>query len=149
VVVWGHNEHFGRTPHLVYGAATKSTGAYLAEAFGDRYFAIGSTVFEGTFWAVQYSSGTGFIREQTMEPASPSDIATYFHAASLPELFVPLRGRIPSWLIAPRTIRIAGSNVQSPRRATVTFTLELAKKFDAMVYVERSTPTHLRHFPSR
>ena len=79
-----------------------------------------------------------------LEDASPDDYAAAFTAASLPRMIVPLRGALPTWLSAPRPMRIAGSNVISHHETTVTLTEDLAKSFDAMIYIEATTPSRLR-----
>ena len=125
---------------------TKSAGAFLHETLGNRYLAIASTVYAGTFWAMDVS---GVIREQTMPAPTPDDIATLLRTAATSPMLVSLRGSLPQGLATPRPIRIAGSNVASPQRTMVTFTEDLPARFDAIVYVETSTPTKLRHFPTR
>jgi erythromycin esterase-like protein len=41
-------------------------------------------------------------------------------------------------------MRIAGSNVISHHETTVTLTEDLAKSFDAVIYIEATTPSRLR-----
>lgn len=148
VVVWGHNEHFSRVPHTVYTPeGTPSSGTYLARALGDDYYVIGSTVHHGLFWAMQYVGGRGVVTPQTTMSASADDIATYLRTAGQPDLFLPLRGLLPYWLASPRTIRIAGSSVASPQKTMTSYVQQLPARYDALFYVERSTPTLLRHFP--
>jgi hypothetical protein len=54
-------------------------------------------------------------------------------------MIVPLNGTIPAWLAMPHHVRIAGSS-----GPTLNLLEELAKKFDAVLYVETSTPSRLR-----
>jgi erythromycin esterase-like protein len=79
-----------------------------------------------------------------MPPAAPDDYATFLAASGAPRLIVPLRAPLPFWLAAPHRIRFAGSNVAAANRPMVEATVELARKFDAVIWLETSTPTQVR-----
>lgn len=148
VVVWGHNEHFGRTPyHLETPAMVVSTGQILAAQFADQYATIGSIILGGTFNAFEYepATRTRFIHAMPLTPASEDDYATYFHQHGAPLLFVPLRSPLPTWLAMTHRLRFAGSGGLPADRATLDVVSNLAAKFDGVTYVEVSTPTRLLH----
>jgi erythromycin esterase len=136
LVVWGHNEHFGRN--------YRSAGETLAMRYGAAYIAIGTMALRGSFNAVEFVGDNMVISHFALDDASPDDYAASFTAASLPRMIVPLRGPLPTWLSAPRPMRIAGSNVISHHETTVTLTEDLAKSFDAVIYIEATTPSRLR-----
>lgn len=145
VVIWGHNEHFGKTDYVLNRPEpTRSSGAILAEELGERYVAIGSIAGGGIFHAIEFVGPAGFIRPFPMPPPSADDFATFFAAAGLPRMIVPLRAPLPSWLATPHRVRFAGSNVPSSTRSMVEATEDLPRKFDAVIWIETSTPTQLR-----
>lgn len=142
----GHNEHLGRTPYsLTAQATTASAGTYLAERFGADYFAIGSVIGSGTFNAYEYSGSTAFLRVHTAQSPLLNDIATLLRQAALPQMLVPLRG---SPLTGEWIVRVAGTNVPSGRAPMLELHERVAEKFDALLFVETTTPTHLRHWPT-
>jgi erythromycin esterase len=144
-IVWGHNEHFGKTPTTLNDPnGLTSAGTYLAERYGAGYVSIGTIALRGTFNASELSGGDWIVGQYPMLEASPDDFATTFASASMPRMIVPLRGALPSWLALPHPIRVAGSNVASRTQTTVAVVEEIAKKFDALIYVESTTATRLR-----
>jgi len=134
-IVLGHNEYFGKTPYSIVGSTPIVSAGQIASQHVP-YFAVGSIALGGTF--VTYDI-EGRVVDQPFSTPSPDDYALSFAAARLPSMFIPLGGVIPSWLSTPHHIRIAGSS-----GATINLVEDLAKKFDAVLYVETSTPAHLR-----
>jgi erythromycin esterase len=150
VVVWGHNEHFGKTPYqLTTPTPVDSAGRILAAQLGNAYVAIGSVILGGTFNAFEYEPATRTkrIHDLPMTAASSDDYATFLHQHGAPLLFVPLHTPLPTWLAMTHRIRFAGSGGLPADRATLDVVVNLAAKFDAVVYLELSTPTRLRHYP--
>lgn len=151
VIVIGHNEHWGRTPYVLDDPSffIRSAGSILGEQLGDRYFALGSLLLDGTFLAVEYAPGirSGEIRVQTMTAPSHDDFALLLSQSRLDSMILPLRGALPPWLSGTHRLRFAGSTVPSRDRATLDVPADLGQKFDAVLYVKTSTPTQLRHWP--
>jgi erythromycin esterase len=151
VIVIGHNEHWGRTPYVLDdpNLFIRSAGSILGEQLGNRYFALGSLLLDGTFLAVEYAPGirSGEIRLQTMTAPSTDDFALLLAQSRLDSMILPLRGPLPPWLNGTHRLRFAGSTVPSRDRTTLDVPADLGKKFDAVLYVRTSTPTQLRHWP--
>jgi erythromycin esterase-like protein len=142
VVVWGHNEHWGRTDyHLVDPQLLRPAGVWLHEALGADYVAVGSVVRDGTFAAVE-TTDRPRLGIHTINAPAPDDWALLFDQAGRDELLVPVH---PAWPARP--MRIAGSSVVSRERATLEVRADLARKFDFVLYVRTSTPVQLRHWP--
>jgi erythromycin esterase-like protein len=134
IIVLGHNEHFGKTPYsLLGGPPIDSAGTIASKQLA--YFAVGSIALQGSF--VTYDDV--HLVDLPFPAPSADDYAVSFREAGLASMFVPLGGVIPSWLAAPHHIRIAGSS-----GPMLNLFEDLAKKFDAVMYVETSTPAHLR-----
>lgn len=148
VIVLGHNEHWGKTPYrLVKPDLITSAGTYLSASLGDAYFSLGSILLDGTFLAIDYEDRYGQIRTQIMTAPSPGDVATLLDRAGLETMILPLRGPLPSWLAGTHRLRFGTSGVQSRTKTMLDVPVELGKKFDAVLYFRRSTPTALRHWP--
>jgi erythromycin esterase len=151
VIVIGHNEHWGRTPYVLDdpNLLIRSAGSVLGSALGDRYFVLGSLALHGTFLAVEYTPGirSRTIRTQVMPAPSMEDFALLLSASGLETAIFPLRGALPAWLAGTRRMRFAGSTA-SPARTMLDVPADLGAKFDAVLYVRRSTPTQLRHWPT-
>lgn len=147
VILFGHNEHWGRTSYLLDSPPrVTSAGEHLAAALGPRYFALGSLILGGTFHAVEYAPGgrSGAIRTHALPAASTlDDFSVLFAQAGLPWTIVSLRDSLPSWLAGTRTYRFVGSGVPM-----LEVPADFGAKFDGVLYVETSTPTQLRHFPT-
>lgn len=149
VIVFGHNEHWGRTDYrLVDPVLVRSAGAAIADALGDAYFVIGSTILDGTFLAIEYTPDLhGTIHAQIMTAPSPDDYAVLFAQANVDSMLIPMRVPLPAWLSGTHRMRIAGSGVLSRDQATLDLPADFSAKYDAVLYIRRSTPTALRHWP--
>lgn len=139
VIFWGHNAHVGKTPYQLLGPELITSAGMLL----DDYVAIGTVALRGRFWAYEF----GVLNEQEMTPAGEDDYAMWFSKANVPAMIVPLRGSLPRWLSSPRTTRFAGSAVVSRNRATIEVIEDFARRYDAVIYFEETTPSRLRHFP--
>ncbi|HEY4640412.1 MAG TPA: erythromycin esterase family protein [Thermoanaerobaculia bacterium] len=136
VIVLGHNEHFGKTPYTLFAnhPLIESAGEIVSRHV--PYFVVGSIALKGSY--ITYNLDGDLIAQPFPSPSS-DDYALSFAAAGLSMMFVPLGGVLPSWLATPHHIRIAGSS--GPMFNLIE---DLAKKFDAVMYVETSTPAQLR-----
>lgn len=148
VIVLGHNEHWGETPYrLVRPDLIKSAGMYLTDSLGASYFSLGSVLLDGTFLAIDYEAGFGQIRTQIMTAPSADDFASLFDRAGADSMIVPMHAPLPPWLAGTHRMRIAGSAVQSRTKTTLDLPADFGRKFDAVIWFRRSTPTQLRHWP--
>src|SRR5205085_570214 len=130
---------------LTAQGTTASTGTYLAERFGADYFAIGSVIGSGTFNAYEYTGSSAYLGVHTAQSPPPNDMATMLRQASLPRMLVPLRG---SPFTGETIVRVAGTNVPSGRAPMLELRERVAEKFDALLFIDATTPTHLRHWPT-
>lgn len=148
VLVWGHNEHFGKQPYTFYDPnGTLSAGAMLASRYGAQYVAIGSVLGSGTFNAVGYENSIGHIRAVPVDGPAADDWASFFALGGESPLLIPLRGTLPAWLSQKHAMRVAGSGIVSRTQSMKPLQETLTPRFDAMIYVATSTASRLRHFP--
>jgi erythromycin esterase len=159
VVVWAHNGHVTFTPDMVFG--WKPTGAYLRERYGPSYFVIATTFHSGSFNAQLVSAdlartltaaALGLAQnpsEQRVPLPEPKSFETLFRATGLTQFILPLRlERTPQteWLWQKRRFYIVPQNLppfDTPTRDWYSYDAVLPLEFDAVVYVQDSTPTRL------
>jgi erythromycin esterase len=118
-------------------------GSYLAKR-GD-YVPIGFVFDHGTYNA----SPTGVNLEDARQPvdvgpAPPTDIASAFARTGAELLLVDLReasGNVAEYLGRPQLSRETGWNISDAQ--TMAGPRRLAKRFAAVIYVARSTPSRL------
>jgi|GEM_PF-3374182 len=129
-VFWAHQEHVGRLSSIVNPTA----GSQLTKQLGDGYFAFGNATFDGSF--LRTDAGTPPPVSMPMMPLTSDGYEVSFHAARAPRLIIPLRGTLPPWLAETHHLR--GGDAASAYDKVET----LSKKFDAILYVETTTPNH-------
>lgn len=137
LIVWAHQEHLSKSDRQVDPG--KSTAQFLAERLGNDFFVIGNASAEGTFHAmkVDQKAGTSVMQPYEVPPLSGESYETSFRSAAIPLLLIPLRGAtLPDWLATPH--RLHGGTAVGP----YDYEEELPKKFDAVLYIDRTTPTH-------
>jgi erythromycin esterase len=159
LVVWAHNGHVTFTPDMAFG--WKPTGAYLRERYGSRYFVIATTFHTGSFNAQLVSADLartltaavlGLAQnpsEQRVPPPEPNSLEQLFYSSGNRQFLLPLR--VPrtletAWLWKPRRFYIVPQNLppfDTPTRDWYSYDATLPLEFDAVVYVQDSTPTKL------
>lgn len=146
IVLWAHNEHLSESPYILRDSnGTASVGSLLVQQHGDAYVSIGSMAYGGTYNAMEFTGqGVWRVGSYAMTPPSADDYAAFFRQASIPLMIVPLRRNPPSWLSAAHRFRVGTTNIQSAARTMLEVTEPLTRKFDALLWVETSTPTTLR-----
>jgi erythromycin esterase len=144
VIVWGHNEHFGkRSYELFAGKVMTSAGEILDAHYGDSYVAIATLMLRGLFWA--YNGGV--MTMNAMQPAPAEDWASLIGSAGSSGVFVNLRAPLASWLRTSHPMRIGASSTASRTQAALEIDVNLPAKFDGVIYFENTTPSRLRHMP--
>lgn len=136
VIVLGHNEHFGKTPYRLFANQPLLESAGQIVSRDMSYFAVGSIALQGSY--ITHNLDGDLVAQAFPSPSS-DDFALSFAVANMPLMFIPFGGVLPTWLSGLHHIRIAGSS--GPMFNLVE---DLGKKFDAVMYVETSTPAHLR-----
>ncbi len=135
IILWGHGEHFGKT---IAVENVKTAGMWLDEFLPDGYFAIGNAMWEGNYLGLNDSLSNPQRMIISTVPADPDGYENFFHAARQAAFLLSLRGALHSFLMQPHYLRTAGFSV----RNNWNFRVDLRKKFEAIVYVELTSPTH-------
>jgi erythromycin esterase len=159
IVVWAHNGHVTFTPDMVFG--WKPTGAYLRERYGQNYFVFATTFHSGSFNAQLVSAdlartltaaALGLAQnpsEQRVPSPEPGSFESLFRSSGLTQFILPLRlerGAETRWLWQKRRFYIVPQNLppfDTPTRDWYSYDAVLPLEFDAVVYVQESTPTKL------
>ncbi|MBV9493128.1 MAG: erythromycin esterase family protein, partial [Acidobacteria bacterium] len=135
LIVWAHQEHLSKTDRQVDPA--KSTGQYLAERLGEDFVAIGNATAAGTFNTASSKADAIVVGPKALPPIDDGSYETSFRSAAIPLMLVPFRHvALPDWLTTQR--RLHGGTAVGP----YDYVEDLTKKFDAVLYVEQTTPTH-------
>jgi erythromycin esterase len=136
VIYWAHNEHVSKT-YAVIADIDHPAGDVVEDTLRDQYFAIGTMTAAGTY--TKWTSGLN--PTPLTDSFPPLDDEHYefdFRQHGKPMLLVPLRGALPSWLTEQRFYNVAGlSGGNTGRR------FSLGSKFDAVLFVDTTTPTHV------
>ncbi|HEY8131521.1 MAG TPA: erythromycin esterase family protein [Thermoanaerobaculia bacterium] len=135
VVLWGHGEHFGKTIGV---ENVKSAGMWLDDIFGADYFAIGNAMWDGIYLGL---NGTTASSQEMFIPVvavNADGYENFFRTAARPAFVLSLHGALHAFLTQPHFLRTAGFSVNN----NWNFRIEVRKKYDAIVYVELTSPTH-------
>jgi erythromycin esterase len=130
-VLWAHNGHVQR--------AEGSMGGYLDAAYGPAMRVVGFALGEGDYTGV---GGRG-LTSYPAEAPPPGSVESVLRAAGMPRLALDLRAAARSpdggWLAEPHDFRSIGAGALD----RAFFPTPVAKRFDVLVYVDRTTPTRL------
>lgn len=153
MVVWAHNGHIGFDK---YGGGTPSMGSYLKKIYGDAYYALGFTMFEGGFQSRDIGSGSAPTLREFSLPASPEgSVGWYFSLPGIEEYVVdfrsaPKEGAVADWLSTPHPMISVGSGfgTQWTTRQYMAST-KLRDDYDGLFFIRKTTrarpnPTGIR-----
>jgi erythromycin esterase len=147
IVLWAHNGHVSEV-----GVQYPSTsmGAHLDEELGANLVSIGFSFLEGRANAIDRR-----IEALNMPPppdSSPTSYYEYYFASAdaspfLMDLRIAQKGTDESgWLYGPKKIRAVGSTYDPEQPLEDFYETNLVSEFDAMIYIEQSTPSDLLRF---
>ncbi len=134
-ILWAHQEHLGNSPASNFLQGGRPMGHRLAEALGDDYFTIATLSSNARFLLWSVPGNNAYV--ETFAAPPESSYEWYFSQRGLPALLIPLRGALPSWLIGPAQYHTVGTNLLVAPQVVES----LPAKFDAVIYIETTTPT--------
>lgn len=140
-VLWAHNMHVRRGPHL----GQPMMGGHLGARLAGAYVAVGFAFDRGTFRALDLTRGFEQSRGvvgHTVGPAPAGSFESVLARLDLPLALVDLRkatGKALAWAGRPQTTRSTGAEYTGE---SAMLHLDVpAAAFDAVVFVAESTPT--------
>ena len=138
VVIWAHNSHVGdarATDAALRGEL--NLGQLLRTRHQASTFLLGFLTYEGTAIAADAWDAPGRVR--TLKPAVPESDAGLLHAAGIGNALLLLRGAAAKPLAGRRLQRAVGViYLPATERQSHYFPAELARQFDALIYLDRT-----------
>jgi erythromycin esterase-like protein len=135
-VFWGHNGHISlREMDL---SIAEPTGQYLAGAYGEDYFAIGTMTGGGSFQTWRSVRGQLVRQVMTFNPFGPDSHEANLSRRNALSYILPLRGELPEWLTADLEMNAANASGILDGSTEV-----LPTAFDAVVYIPETTPLRM------
>ncbi|MEO8288276.1 MAG: erythromycin esterase family protein [Chloroflexota bacterium] len=146
IIISAHNAHVETSP-IQISPRVKSMGQYLREQYGEDMRVLGLDFYGGVINAYGPSASESDPPEPvTVAEPSESSYEQYFHSASIPIFLLDLQAVSQdspaiNWLGSQRKIWSIGGHYAPPNSGT--YTLSLTAAFDALIYVDRLTPSLL------
>jgi hypothetical protein len=143
IIVWAHNAHISRGVSRVdarafgYDETSVIMGELVAQALGDRVYALGFAAYEGQT-KPPWEDGP-----QAIPPAPPGSLEERLHATGLEQAIIDFRDLPPAgaWLREPHALR--GFTYGEPTVGDWTTV------FDGVLFIDTMTPsTHRRRAPT-
>lgn len=145
IVLWAHNGHVSTSSSATMGWA-------LREMFGQAMVVMGFSFAQGTFNAVGVSGSTyTALGPHTVSGPKYDSYEEYFSASGMPRFFLDLRNRsttsgAPSWLSGPRSALSIGAVYADATPDTYYYSARLPAEYDAIIFLDRTTPSVLLPF---
>jgi erythromycin esterase len=145
MVIWAHNGHIG---FHAYGGGTVSMGAHLKKMYGDSYYALGFTMYEGAFQSRDMAAkpGSAGILKEFSIPASPEgSVGWYLNLPGIERFVVDLRsapkeGPVADWLRAPHPMTSIGSGFGTNWTVKQYMApTELRDAYDGLFFIRKTT----------
>ncbi len=150
IVLWAHNAHVSEADGQV-----TPMGAHLDEALGQDVVTIGFSFLEGQANAVESRGSNEYAGLKSLEippPPTSSNPASYyeyyFASVDASPFLVDLRlaqedSGDSGWMYGPKKIRSVGAIYNPEQPEKYFYERNLVSEFDAMIYIEESTPSEL------
>jgi erythromycin esterase len=136
IVVWAHNDHIAKEPDQL--------GGYLSVRHLSNYKTFGFAFHEG-----RYNANAGNGRSAWDASVSyPGSVEYVLHQSGIPRFILDLHaatGKPGAWLRQGLDWR----NIGSVRIDGFGPNARLGSQFDALIFFDRTTPTHLLPIPAR
>lgn len=148
IAVWSHNAHIANAEAVHRGDDSAWAGHLLRPVFGDDLLIIGFLFNQGGFTAIHADEPALGLRTFEVGPAPYGTVESMFAGAGLRLAAVDLRhlptqGVVAAWFREPRPTRYSWGDYlpSAPEDYLTEYVLPVA--FDALVYVDTTTPTRL------
>lgn len=125
ILFWAHNEHVARDN------SSTDAGRLLFHEIRAEYVTIATMSGPGTFAGWRNNSPL----VAPLPEITPGSYESYFRQRGAAAVLIPTRGEVPTWLRGPSTYRAGSTDGSSVRQPST-----LPLNFDAVVYIEQTTP---------
>jgi erythromycin esterase-like protein len=142
IVVWAHNSHLGDASHTEMGRARGelNLGQLVRERFPEDCWLLGFTPHAGAVTAA--TEWDAAVEHKRVNPSRGDSIEGVLHATGLPRFLLPFRDepRLARALDQPLLERAIGVIYRpDTERQSHYFQAQVARQFDALIHVDRST----------
>jgi erythromycin esterase-like protein len=141
VIAWAHNSHVGDARATARASAGElNLGQVMRDRHGEDAVLVGFTTYGGTVTAATTWGGNA--RLQALRPALPDSHGALFHQTGMPSFLLPLRGdaELSAALGEPRLQRFVGVvYARNTERASHYYETALARQYDAVIHIDRTT----------
>ena len=154
LILWTHNFHVADTcyevdfPSYYPSDSYPSMGSHLDETYGKDLFRIGFAFSAGQVNALNYDTEDASLTTFQVPPAPPGSFGWFARSAGLPAFILPIElvdivGHPGAdWLVQPLLLRSIYFSYDEAVPGRYFFEYH-PDDFDAMIYIEQSTPTQL------
>lgn len=147
VAVWAHDAHLNRQKQVVResGISARPLGSFLAERYGEQYYALGFSFGRGSFQAVgQDKNGNYQLRKFTREKPVPGTIDESMSQFGHRVAFLDIRAarddeRLEEWLGGARGHFSVGATYDPDDGQVYITEYDYSEAFDGLVYVEKTS----------
>jgi len=144
IVLWAHNLHISADPSA---PGFVSMGQHLRQAFGEQMRVLGFAFERGEVYAIPFKDGKHDIEGgpivMKVPAARPNSADALLRATGLPRFILDLRAvpagsPLGTWMAEPQRLRNFGWAYHPDAPSS---TMILPKAFDALIFIEESSPT--------
>jgi erythromycin esterase len=140
IVLWAHNGHVARREGWM--------GDHLAKRHGTDMVVIGFAAHSGAYTAIDRQRGMR--SDNALTAPDIESLESLCRATGLPRFVIDLRGaaRDPAanrWFSSPRAMRSIGAMATEAQ----FYPADIAREYDAIVFMDETRATELRHPPNR
>lgn len=135
VIVWAHDGHVNSA------SGSKSMGELLKSRLGDKYYSIGTAVYDGSF------SPNGISVPTTLPPPPANFFETLLHGVGMNGFGlnlhdIPAGSLLAKYMSSPQPMRLVGA-IDSPSQLAYTTTnITPNRSFNSIIFVNTSHPAH-------
>lgn len=151
IAVWAHNDHINRVKTTSGGYCVASMGRYLAQWYGEAYYALGLEFGTGGFLSFVECDDWGWdykVQECTIDGPLPDTVASTFAAIDRPFAFLDFQiGKtkpcLADWLNEEHKLHSVGATFDPKQPEKHVQSYVLGKAFDGLCYVKETTKARL------
>lgn len=146
IAVWSHNAHVANAEAVHRGDGSAWAGHLLRPIFGDDLLIVGFMFNQGGFTALQADEPALGLQTFEVGPAPYGTVESMFSEAGFQLAAVDLRrlpteGAVAAWFREPKPTRYSWGDYLPSAPEDYLTEYVLPEAFDALVYVDTTTPT--------
>lgn len=156
MVLWAHNAHVTKSPLRYLGSEELAAGGHMANALGEKYYAMGFAFGEGDFAANDLAEGKWIFRTYSIDAPPEGSLEYWFMAGVSEASVIDLRrdsgdAQVEQWKLSGHGQRWFGGYKmpedvrEVSRDASKLMPTYPREAFDALVFLPRTTASTPRN----